>query len=322
MNFATRYLGLSLRSPFVVGASPLCDDVDTARRLQDAGAGAVVMRSFFEEQLVGSPTAPTDGELSALPFPESADYQQSTDHYLAQLAQLKSHLTIPVIASLNGTHSGAWTDLARRLEQAGADAIELNFYQVVTDPAIAADQVERVMLATVGEVVAAVRIPVAVKLSPFHSSVTQLAVALELEGANGLVLFNRFYQPDINTDDLEALPTLRLSDSGELLLRLRWLAILSPQMRGSLAAAGGVHTALDAAKAILTGADVVQLVSVLLRHGPQVLHTLRKGLEYWMRDHGFDSPGDFRGHLNLSRCSNPAVFERANYIRVLQNRRY
>ncbi len=322
MNLATRYLGLSLRSPFIVGASPLCDDEDTARRLQDAGAGAVVLRSFFEEQLAAPPTAPIASADGAPEIPDYADYLRSPDHYLAQLAALKNHLTIPVIASLNGTRPGGWTELAARLERAGADAIELNFYQVVTDPAVAADQVERAMLETVGEVVAAVRIPVAVKLSPFHSSVAQLAVALELAGATGLVLFNRFYQPDVDTDTLEVCPTLRLSDPSELLLRLRWLAILSPQVRGSLAASGGIHTALDAAKAILTGADVVQLVSVILRNGPPVLHILRKGLEYWMRGHGFETPEDFRGQLNLARCPDPAAFERANYIRVLQSRQF
>ncbi len=321
MNLATRYLGLSLRAPFVVGASPLCDDVDNARRLQDAGAGAVVMRSFFEEQLA-PPPAPVEPEDGAPPFPEYADYQRSPDHYLRHLEELKSQLTVPVIASLNGSQPGAWAELAPRLERAGADAIELNFYQVITDPAIAADQVEHAMLATVAEVVTAVRIPISVKLSPFHSSVAQLAAALELAGVDGLVLFNRFYQPDVDTDNLEVWPTLRLSEPAELLLRLRWLAILSPQVRGSLAASGGIHSAQDAAKAVLTGADAIQLVSVLLRHGPQVLPTLRKGLEYWMRDHGFETLGDFRGQLNLARCPSPAAFERANYIRVLQSRRF
>ena len=315
MDFTTRYLGLTLRSPFIVGASPLCDDAHTARRLQEAGAGALVLRSLFEEQLA-EPTAD-----KGMPFPEYADYQMSPDHYVEHLAYLKQHVSVPVIASLNGHQRGAWTDFAPRLEQAGADAIELNFYQVVTDPAIAADQVETEMLAMVGEVSSAVKIPVAVKLSPFHSSVAQLAVALEFEGAAGTVLFNRFYQPDLDPETLEVRPVLRLSEPSELLLRLRWLAILSPQVRGSLAASGGIRTADDAIKAMLTGAHAVQLVSVLLRHGPSVLTTLRLGLERWMREHGMESLDDFRGRLNLARTPDPGAYERANYIRVLQSRR-
>ena len=318
MNLATRYLGLPLRSPFVVGASPLCDDAYLARQLQDAGAGAVVMRSLFEEQLTPPPL--DAGGDSGMGFPEYADYQLSPERYLQQVELLKSQLTIPVIASLNGHQPGAWTEFSVQLENAGADAIELNFYQVVTDPAIAADQVETEMLRTVGEVAGAVRIPVAVKISPFHSSVAQLAVALELTGAAGLVLFNRFFQPDVDPDTLEVRPVLRLSEPSELLLRLRWLAILSPQVRGSLAVSGGVHSAPDVAKALLTGAHAVQLVSVLLRHGAPVLRTLLRGLEIWMQEQGFTKLDDFRGRMNLARCRDPSAFERANYIRTLQSR--
>lgn len=316
MNLATRYLGLPLRSPFVVGASPLCDDAHLARQLQDAGAGAVVMRSLFEEQLEPPPAAIGDVGPG---FPEYADYQFSPGHYLTQLDRLKEQLTIPVIASLNGHQPGAWTEFAVRLERAGADAIELNFYQVVTNPAIAADQVETEMLRTVAEVTSAVHIPVAVKLSPFHSSVAQLAIALELAGAAGIVVFNRFFQPDVDPDTLEVRPVLHLSEPSELLLRLRWLAILSPQVRGSLAVSGGVHSTSDAVKALLTGAHAVQVVSVLLRHGPTVLRTLLQGLEIWMQEQGFAELADFRGRLNLARCRDPSAFERANYIRTLQS---
>ncbi len=321
MNLATRYLGLSLRSPFIVGASPLCDDADMARRLQDAGAGAVVLRSLFEEQLVVPVAAAAESGEELPAFPAYADYQLSPDQYLRHVEHLKQHLSIPVIASLNGHHPGAWVKFAPRLVQAGADAIELNFYQVITDPAVAADHVETEMLAMVGAVTAAVRIPVSVKLSPFHSSVAQLAVALELEGSAGTVLFNRFYQPDVDAVLMEVRPQLRLSDQSELLLRLRWLAILSPLVRGSLAAGGGVHASSDAAKAILTGAHAVQLVSVLLRHGPGVLTTLSRGLATWMREHGFSTIDDFRGRLNLARCRDAAAFERANYIQTLQGPR-
>ncbi len=194
----------------------------------------------------------------------------------------------------------------------------MNFYRVVTDVTIAADQVEAEMLETVGLIAGAVRIPVAVKLSPFHTSIAQLAVALELAGAAGIVVFNRFYQPDINVNDLAVQTSLRLSDSAETLLRLRWLAILAPHLRGSLAATGGFHTAADAAKALLAGAHAVQLVSVLLRHGPDVLRTLLEGLAKWMAVHGYERLNDFRGMLNLRTARDPAAFERANYIRTLQ----
>jgi dihydroorotate dehydrogenase (fumarate) len=322
MNLQTDYLGLTLRNPFVVGASPFCDDVYVARKLQDAGASALVMRSLFEEQIdpagrqVMASAATADGDE---PFTEFADYQLVPERYARQVEHLKSTVSIPVIASLNGRHPGSWLEFARRLEGAGADAIELNFYHVVTDPSVAADHVETEMLRTVGDLAAAVQIPVAVKLSPFHASVAQLAVALELEGAAGITLFNRFYQPDIDIDEIKVQTQLRLSESAELLLRLRWLAILSPLLRCSLAATGGVHTSADTIKALLTGAHAVHLVSVLLKHGPSVLSTLRHGLESWMREHGYTEIGQFRGMLDLDRCRDPEAFERANYIRVLQS---
>ncbi|WP_414663262.1 dihydroorotate dehydrogenase-like protein [Horticoccus sp. 23ND18S-11] len=323
MNLQTEYLGLKLNSPFVVGASPFCDNTAVARRLQDSGAAAVVMRSLFEEQFAPPPVpAPLVFENSTAAtenFPEHAEYQLSPDQYLRQLENLKAHLTIPVIASLNAHRPGGWIEFARRLESAGADAIELNFYQVVADPSIDSDQVETDMLETVGLTAGAVKIPIAVKLSPYHTAVAQLAVALELAGAAGIVLFNRFYQPDVNPDELEVQPQLRLSDPQELLLRLRWLAILSPQLRGSLAATGGIHTSNGAAKAILTGAHVVQLVSVLLKHGPHVIPTLRDGLLNWMRGHGFESLDQCRGLLNSRRCRDASAFERANYLRTLQS---
>lgn len=322
MNIATTYLGLELGSPFVVGASPFCDNVHLARKLQDAGAGALVMRSLFEEQLEPPPLRAAVG--NNLPgvadeFPEFAEYQLSPESYLRQLSALKSLVTVPVIASLNGSRPGAWTDFSRRLERAGADAIELNFYRVVTDVAIAADQVETEMLETVGLIADAVEIPVAVKLSPYHTALAQLAVALELAGASGVVVFNRFYQPDVNIDELGAQATLRLSDSSETLLRLRWLAILAPHLRGSLAATGGFHTAADVVKALLTGADAVQVVSVLLRHGAPVLRTLLQGLVDWMKEHGYETLDDFRGLLRRSAARDASAFERANYIRTLQS---
>lgn len=322
MNLATQYLGIELRSPFVVGASPFCDDLDQAQRLEEAGAGALVMRSLFEEQFDGPLTRATAASRRcgrAGAFAEFATYQFSAEDYARQLTRLKDRVSIPVIASLNSTRPGTWIDFAARLEHAGADAIELNFYRVVTDVSIAADEVESDMLETVGRVTDAVRIPVAVKLSPFHTSLAQLAVALELAGAAGVVLFNRFYQPDVNTARVEVHPRLRLSDTSETLLRLRWLAILSPYLRCTLAATGGFHTADDVVKAILTGADAVQVVSVLLRHGPAALRTVADGLRAWMTGHDCRTLDDFRGRLNLRACGDASAIERANYIRTLQS---
>jgi dihydroorotate dehydrogenase (fumarate) len=322
MNLATRYLGLNLGSPFIVGASPFCDNSHLARKLQDAGASALVMRSLFEEQIdppARRPAVPVSESAASEEFPEFADYQLSPDQYLRQIGHLKQVLSIPVIASLNGQHPGDWTDFAKKLESAGADAIELNFYRVVTDVTIASDQIEAEMLETVGQITGAVRIPVAVKLSPYHTALAQLAVALELAGAAGLVLFNRFYQPDINTTDLEVQTHLRLSEPEETLLRLRWLAILSPNLRGSLAATGGFQTADDTVKAFLSGAHAVQLVSVLLRHGPGILGSFLRGLEGWMKAHGYERLDDFRGMLNLRTARDASNFERANYIRTLQS---
>jgi dihydroorotate dehydrogenase (fumarate) len=322
MNLATSYLGLNLSSPFIVGASPFCDDLEMARRLQDAGASALVMRSLFAEQIPGSRDPYSSNEKrpeSAEEFFDFAVYQLSPDEYLRQLEKLRNAVTIPVIASLNGNRPGSWTRFAPQLEAAGAAAIELNFYQVVTDPSLAADAIETSMLEVVNSVTSSVLIPVSAKLSPFHSSIAQLAVALELAGAAGVVLFNRFYQPDIDPEDLSVHPVIRLSDPGELLLRLRWLAIVSPLLRGSLSVSGGVHTSEGVVKSILAGAHTVQLVSALLKNGPQIIATLREGTETWMRTHGFAELNEFRGLLNHQRCADPAAFERANYIRTLQS---
>ena len=327
MNLTTRYLGLNLRNPIVVGASPFSDKVDTACELQDAGAGALVMRSLFEEQidyeqraLVHHIETPADSNAEAGSyFPRFEEYQLAPDQYLRQIERLKGSLTIPVIASLNGVRPGGWTAYARRFESAGADAIELNLYQLVTDPNLSADEVEADMLETVRRVTTSVKIPVAVKLSPFHTSLPQFSLALEHAGAAGVVIFNRFYQPDFDLEEMEVEPQLKLSDSSELLLRLRWLAVLSPHVRGSLSATGGAHTADDVVKSILAGAHTVQLVSVLLRHGPGYISTLLAGMQHWMGEHNYTSVEEFRGAMNLRRCPDPAALERANYQRILQS---
>lgn len=327
MKLETHYLGLKLSNPLIVGASPFCDDVYVARKLEDSGASAIVMRSLFEEQIQAEQFALTHHvETSAEStsearsyFPAFEEYQLLPDQYLRQIERLRAALTIPVIASLNGCRPGGWTDYASRFEAAGASAIELNLYQLVTDTGASADEVEADLLETVTNVTSAVRIPVAVKISPFHTSVAQFVIALEQAGAAGVVLFNRFYQPDYDIEELEVEPQLKLSDPGELLLRLRWLAILSPHVKRSLAVTGGVHTSAGIVKSILAGAHGVQLVSVLLKHGPNVLVTLLDGLRRWMEDHGYNSLDEMRGVLNLRRCPSPAAYERANYQRILQS---
>jgi dihydroorotate dehydrogenase (fumarate) len=295
--------------------------------LQTSGAGALVMRSLFEEQIDLEQEAilraiemPAESNPEAASyFPSFQEYQLSPDQYLRQIEALKRTLRIPVIASLNGCRPGGWTRYARRFEAAGADAIELNLYQLVSDAAISADEVEADMLETVHSVADSVHIPVSVKLSAFHTSLANFAVSLEAAGASGVVLLNRFYQPNLNIEDLEIQPELTLSEPAELLMRLRWLAILSPQVRGSLAATGGVHSSDDVIKAILTGAHAVQVVSVLLKHGPAFLTVLLGGVEQWMETHGYHSVAEFRGAMNFRRCPNPAALERANYQRILQS---
>lgn len=326
MDLSTTYLGLKLSNPLLVGASPFCDNTHLARQLQDAGAAGIVMRSLFEEQIDAERwakeqqvdlSAGVSQEASGY-FPAFAEYQLTPDHYLRQIEDLKRMLSIPIIASLNGCRPGGWTDYAVRMESAGASALELNLYQLVTDPTMSAEAAEAALLETVAQVTSSVHIPVAVKISPFHTSPAQFALALEQAGAAGVVLFNRFYQPDFDIVELEVQPQLKLSDPSELLLRLRWLAILSPHLRGSLAATGGVHSAKDVVKAILAGAHTVQLVAVLLKHGPRFLGTLLDGLRMWMDEHGYHRVSEFRGAMNLRRCPDPAAFERANYQRILQ----
>lgn len=327
MNLATTYLGLPLRNPIIVGASPFSDDVDLVGRLQDAGAAAIVMRSLFEEQvdleqraLARDLETPADTFSEATSFfPDFIEYQLTPDRYLRQIELLKGKAEIPVIASLNGKRPGGWLDYARKFESAGADAIELNFYQLVTDPDVSGDEVEDELLEAVRSVVTSVRIPIAVKLSPFHTSLPHFAKAIHQAGAGGLVLFNRFYQPDFDVEELEAQPTLRLSDSSELLLRLRWLAVLSPHHYGSLAASGGVHSGIDIAKAILSGAHAVQVVSVLLKHGPGIIAALLKDFETWMAEHSYSHVSELRGAMDLRRCPDPSALERANYQRILQS---
>ena len=327
MDLSTTYLGFRLPHPFLPGASPLVDDLDTVRRLEDAGAAAIVMHSLFEEQITREQVAvaryldvPSESHAEALTYLPSPDsFALGPEEYLEHLHKLKAAVSVPVIASLNGATDGGWLGYARLMENAGADALELNVYFLPTDFNDSSEMLERRTLHMLEAIKNAIGIPVAVKLSPFYTSFAYFARRLAERGADGLVLFNRFYQPDIDVEALEVAPTLRLSDSSELLLRLRWLAILSGRIETSLAVTGGVHTTLDAVKAVMAGADAVQLVSTLLRHGPEQLSTLRRDLAQWLEEHEYDSLAQMKGSMNLQRCPNPAAHERANYMTILQS---
>jgi dihydroorotate dehydrogenase (fumarate) len=326
MDLKTSYLGLSLDHPLLSGASPLVDDLDVVRRLEAAGAAAIVMHSLFEEQieLEADATAAQhaqhhDSYAEALSFfPDPSEVWLGPRAYLRQIEKIKAAVKVPVIASLNGTTASGWTRYARLIEEAGADALELNVYLLATRPEVAAAEVEDRVLELVSAVRGAVGLKLAVKLSPFYSSLPNLARRLEQAGVDGLVLFNRFYQPDIDPETLEVAPKLVLSDSHDLLLRLRWLAILRGRVGLALAASGGVHTPIDVVKALMAGADVVQVVSALLKNGPEHIGLLRAGLEAWLVEHEYRSVAELRGSMSLERCPDPEAFERANYARVLQ----
>lgn len=326
MDLSTTYLGFKLPHPLMPGASPLVDDLDMVRRLEDAGAAAIVMHSLFEEQIVHEEitqhlhlAAAEGSHAEALTyFPGVESFALGPEEYLEQVARLKSAVRVPVIASLNGTSPERWMEFSRLIEQAGADALEVNFYYLATDPRENGEDVERRTLSVLTAVRDAVRIPVAVKLSPFFSALAQMAHSLDIQGADGLVLFNRFYQPDIDVENLDVVPSLRLSDSSELLLRLRWLAILSGRVRASLAVTGGVHTALDALKSVMAGAHAVQMVSALLQRGPEYLGQVREELSRWLEEHGYESLAQAQGSMSLRRCPDPGALERSNYMKILQ----
>jgi dihydroorotate dehydrogenase (fumarate) len=306
MKLTTRYLGLQLAHPFMPGASPFSDSLDSVRRLEDAGASAIVMRSLFEEQILHERYGPSG-------------FAFGPDGYLEQLRRIKACVSIPVIASINGTTTEGWLKYARLLQRAQADALELNFYHLATDPAESGASVEGRLLDIVAVLKESIAIPLAVKLSPFYSSLPNIATRLDTIGAQGLVLFNRLYQADIDPDELITIPQLHLSTSDELLLRLRWLAILSGSFRGSLAVTGGVHQPLDAVKAVIAGAQAVQMVSCLLQNGVLFLTDVREGFERWGDDHGFASIDEMRGAMIDAKRPPTQAFERRQYLRVLQS---
>lgn len=327
MNLATSYLGLTLKNPFVLGACPITTDMDKLARVLDAGVGAVVMHSLFEEQLLqkSGVAEPLDEEaLESASIPPSMrpsqPRTQPSEEYLEQLVRIKRRASVPVIASLNGATEEGWLNYARNLEDAGADALELNVYHLSLDPEENAAMLETQLIEMVRRVTQAVRIPVAVKLSPFYAGLPNLARRLvHVGGARGLTLFNRFYEPDIDIETMTLEPRLSLSTSSELNLRLRWTAALSPKVAASLSVSGGVHTAADAIKAIVAGADTVQLVSAVLQRGPQVFGELESELKDWLVAHAYDGLAQARGAMNLARCRDATFYHRGNYLKILQS---
>jgi dihydroorotate dehydrogenase (fumarate) len=326
MDLSTTYMGFKLPHPIIPGASPLGYSLDAAKQLEDAGAPMLVMASLFEEQIKAEQIATIrsidEGSQSygeALSYLPKADiFTLGPEEYLDRIAQLKKAVKIPVIASLNGSAPGVWVEYAKLMEQAGADGLELNIYEIATALEESGEQVEKRAIEIVEAVKSATRLPIAVKLAPFYSSFANFAHQLDRRNVNALVLFNRFYQPDIDVESLEVL-RVNLSSSSELLLRLRWLAVLSGRVNAALAASGGVHTAVDVVKAIMTGAHAVQTVSALLTHGPGYLAILHKDLAAWLEKHEYESLAQMQGSMNLLRCPDPKAFERANYMQVLQS---
>jgi dihydroorotate dehydrogenase (fumarate) len=327
MDLTTTYLGFELANPIMVGACPLGTDVDSVRRLEEAGASAIVLPSLFEEEIQAAAMTQLEIESAGAGFaeatlgyhPDPDGYHIGPDRYGDHIGKIKAAVSIPVMGSLNGTTAGGWTSYAKKIEDAGADALELNVYYLPTEAQETGEDVERRAVEIVRAVKADLKIPVAVKLSPFFSSIPHLGKKLQGAGADGLVIFNRFYQPDIDIEDLEVVPNLRLSTTDELRLRLRWLAILSGQLDLSLAATGGAHTAVDVIKAVMTGAHAVQLVSALLIHGPEHISRTLEAISFWMQEHDYESIRQMQGSMNLIHTPNPKAFARANYMKMLDS---
>jgi dihydroorotate dehydrogenase (fumarate) len=325
MNLTTSYLGLPLRSPLVASASPLSEKIDSIKRLEDAGAGAIVLYSLFEEQLRQERlalyyhlTQNTESHVEALTyFPEPQEFRTDSQGYLEHIRLAKQAVDIPIIASLNGMTPGSWAKFARQIEQAGADALELNLYSIPTDIDMPGTEVEQNDLAIVSTVCAAVQIPVAVKLSPFFSNMANMAKRFNTMGARGLVLFNRFYQPDIDLETLEVHPNVILSTPEAQRLPLRWIAILFGRVNVDFAATSGIHSGEDAVKLILAGANVTMMASALLRHGIGHLSTVEREMRAWMDANDYESIAQMRGALSQIHCTEPSAFERAQYMRAL-----
>jgi len=327
IDLRTTYLGKELKNPLVASASPLGKDLDALRRMEDAGCSAVVLHSLFEEQ-IELESAELDrhywnaadvGAEAMQMFPDLEATALGPQEYLNHLQKVKQSLGIPVIASLNGVSKGGWTRYAKLMEQAGADALELNIYFLPTKSHQSGFDVEHEYISLVQEVRSAVKVPVAVKLGPFFSSFANVAKQLNNAGADALVMFNRFYQPDFDLENLEVVPSLVLSRSNELKLRLHWAAILFGQLDCDLAITGGVHTAEDVLKSMMSGARVAMMTSAILEHGPEYFRIVHDDLVRWMEEHEYESIRQMQGSMSLRRVPNPQAFERANYVRVLSS---
>lgn len=325
MDLSTNYLGLHLKNPIVPSASPLSRSVDSMKRMEDAGAAAIVMYSLFEEQIAHESAElnhylsyGTESFAESLTyFPESQEYHLGPDEYIELVRAAKERLAIPIIGSLNGISPGGWIEYGKKIERAGADALELNVYYIPTDPELTGQEVEDRYLEVLHAVKQAVKIPVAMKLSPFFSSMAYMAHRLDVAGANGLVLFNRFYQPDIELETLDIVPGVVLSTPMAMRLPLRWIAILHGKVKASLAATSGIHTSTDVIKMLMAGADVTMMCSALLKHGPSHITTVLAEVRQWMLEHEYVSLQQMKGSMSQKSVADPAAFERANYMKAL-----
>jgi dihydroorotate dehydrogenase (fumarate) len=326
MDLTTRYLGLTLKNPVLVSASPLSENLGNIKKMEQAGAAAVVMHSLFEEQ-IEMEGADLDRSLSTGEsyaeslsyFPNISGYRVGPETYLENLAKAKASVRIPIIASLNGVSTGGWTRYAKKMQEAGADALELNIYTIPTDPKVTAAEIEQSYCDLVRDVKAIVQIPVAVKLCPYFSAMANMASRLDQAGADGLVLFNRFYQPDFDLEALEIVPSLQLSTSYELLLRLHWVAILHGKVRPDLAITGGVHTSYDVLKAMMAGAQVTMMASAILKRGIDYIATVLGELQTWMEEHEYESIQQMQGSMSQKSVADPKSFLRGNYLKVLSS---
>jgi len=328
MDLTTKYLGLDLKNPLIVGAAPLSNNMDTVKILEDKGASAVVMYSLFEEQINHEAqvldtflTQGTESYAEALSyFPEPDQFHSlGGEDYLEQISKLKQAVDIPIIGSLNGVSPGGWMNYARKIQEAGADALELNIYYIPTDPFLTGEEVEKIYLDDLKTVRGHIDIPVAIKLGPYFSSFANFAQKLDDAGANALVLFNRFYQPDIDLENLEVVPDLKFSSSYELRFPLRWIAILYGKIKANLAATTGIHEASDVLKSVMAGADAVQLASVLLKRGVKHIEVILNDMIKWMEEKEYASLQQMKGSMSYQSIAEPAAYTRANYMKTLQS---
>lgn len=327
MDLTTTYMGLQLKNPLVPSASPMSKDLGNIKRMEDAGASAIVMYSLFEEQIVHEQreldhflTQGTESFQEAISyFPDTADYALGPDEYLEHIRAAKEATNIPIIGSLNGVSAGGWLEYAKKIEEAGADGLELNVYYIPTSANYKAEEIESIYVDDLRRVKSAIGIPVAMKLSPYFSAMANMAKKLDEAGADALVLFNRFYQPDFDLEKLEVVPAVNLSTSNEGRLPLRWIAILYGHIKAGMAATTGVHTHIDALKMLMAGADVTMMCSALLEKGPQHIATVLSGLEKWMEEKEYVSVAQMKGSMSQRSVAEPAAFERANYMKALNS---